>query len=178
MAGDGLQVVTQEDVGAISDVFPELRDHTIDIDIRPGNRLRVGNIVSIRLTSTQDGHLTLLDRNPKNELTLLFPTQVDFERGISDSIQAHRPLTVPDKSHQFVFSAQEPAGLGEVIAIVTKDRIDFDSLLDEYRGFELIQSKLEFMKLIATRLYAVWTGGKENRGAQWAVGYAGYEISR
>ena len=178
VAADGLHVVTEDDEGAISDILPELGDGAIDIDIRPGNRLRIGDDVSIRLTSAKDGHLTLLDRNSKNELTLLFPTQVDFKRGISDSISAHRPLTVPDKSHRFSFTAQEPAGPGEVIAIVTKDRVDFDSLLDEYRGFEPIENKLEFMKSIAARLYAVWTGDEKNRGAQWAVGYADYVITR
>ena len=178
VAADGLHVVTEDDEGAISDILPELGDGAIDIDIRPGNRLRIGDDMSIRLTSAKDGHLTLLDRNSKNELTLLLPTQVDFERGISDSISAHRPLTVPDKSHRFTFTAQEPAGPGEVIAIVTKDRVNFDSLLDEYRGFEPVDNKLDFMKSIAARLYTVWTGDRENRGAQWAVGYAGYEVSR
>ena len=178
VAVDGLHVVTENDAGAISDILPELENGTIDIDIRPGSRLRIGDDVSIRLTSVKDGHLTLLDRNSKNELTLLFPTQVDFKKGISDSVSAHRPLTVPDKSHRFTFAAQEPAGPGEVIAIVTKDRVDFDSLLDEYRGFEPVENKLEFMKSIAARLYAVWTGDEENRGAQWAVGYADYFITR
>ena len=177
VATGGQPVVTQEDAGAISDILPALGNDTIDIDIRPGNRLRIGNKVSIRLTSTKDGHLTLLDRNAKNELTLLFPTQVDFEKGISDRIWAHRPLTVPDKSHRFTFTAQEPAGPGELIAIVTNDRVDLDSLLAEYRGFELIENKLDLMRSIAARLYAVWTGEKENRGAQWAVAYADYVIS-
>ena len=34
------------------------------------------------------------------------------------------------------------------------------------------------MKSIAARLYAVWKEDGENRGAQWAVGYADYSISR
>ena len=177
VGADGLLMVVQEDTAALSDILPELESDTIDIDIRPGNRLRIGDKVAIRLTSAKDGHLTLLDRNSNNELTLLFPTQVDFERGISDRIRAHRPLTVPDKSHRFTFSAQEPAGPGEVIAIVTRDQVNFDRLLDEYRGFEPVENKLDFMKSIAARLYAVWKEDGENRGAQWAVGYADYQIS-
>ena len=78
VAADGLHVVTEDDAGAISDILPELGDDTIDIDIRPGNRLRIGDDVSIRLTSAKDGHLTLLDRNSKNELTLLFPHSGGF----------------------------------------------------------------------------------------------------
>ena len=173
----GPSVVAQEDAGAISDILPALGEDTIDIDIRPGNRLEIGDIVSITVTSTTDGHLTLFDRNAKNELTLLFPTEKDFKHGISDKIWAHRPLIVPDKLHRFKITAQEPAGPGEAIAIVTKDRVDFDSLLDEYRGFEPVEDKLDLMKSIAARLYAVWTGDEKNRGAQWAVGYADYQIS-
>ena len=110
-------------------------------------------------------------------MTLLFPTQVDFDKGISDRIWAHRPLTVPNELHGFTFSAQKPAGPGQAMAIVTRDRIDFDRVLDRYRDYAPIDDKLDVMKSITAHLYRVWTGDDENRGAQWAVGYADYEIS-
>ena len=176
VGADGLHMVVQEDTAALSDILPELESDTIDIDIRPGNRLRIGDKVTIRLTSANDGHLMLLDRNSRNDLTLLFPTKLDFDAGISDSISAHRPLTVPNKSHRFTFTAGEPVGPGQAIAIVTKDRVDFNRLLDQYRDYEPIDNKLSLMKSITAELYGVWTGDDENRGAQWAVGYADYEV--
>ena len=174
--GDDAPIVAQEDAGAFSDILPELGDDTIVIDIRPGNRHRIGDNVSFRLTSAMGGYLTLLDLNAGNELVLLFPTLEDIERGKSGRIRANHALTVPDKSYGIDFTAGPPTGRGQLIAIVTEDRVDLGSLLDDYRDFEPVDSKLELMKSIAERLYAVWTGDEENRGARWAVGYADYEI--
>ena len=177
LAANGLHMIVEGDTAAISDILPELESDTIDIQIQPGNRLRMGDKVSIRLTSANDGHLTLLDLNSNNELTLLFPTQLDFERGISDKIRAHRPLTVPNELHGFRFTAGEPIGPGQAIAIVTRDRVDYNRVLDKYRDYEPIDNKLDIMKSITAHLYGVWTGDDENRGAKWAVGYADYKIS-
>ena len=177
LAGDGLETVAQDHPGAISDILPMLEDETIDIVIQPSNRLNIGEKLSIRLTSTQDGHLTLFDLNSENELTLLFPTRDDLKEGISDKIWAHRPFVVPDKVHGFKFTAGKPIGPGQAIAIVTNDQIDFSHLLDRYRNYNAIGNNVGLMKSISAHLYGVWTDNGENRGAQWAVGYADYEIS-
>ena len=129
-----------------------------------------------RLTSAMDGYLTLLDLNAGDELVLLFPIREDIEGGKSGRIRAGHTLTVPDESYGFTFTAGPPIGRGQLIAIVTGDRVDLGSLLEEYREFEPVEDKLGLMKSIAERLYAVWTGDEENRGARWAVGFADYEI--
>ena len=177
VASGDATVVGEEDVDAVSDVLPVLDEDAIAIDIRPGNRHEVGDEVAFVLTSAMDGHLTLLDLNASDELVLLFPTIEDIDRGKSGRILANRPLTVPDKSYGFAFVAEPPAGEGRLIAIVTKDRVDLASLLDAHREFEPIDDKLDFVKSIAGRLYEVWTGDEENRGAKWAVSYAPYWIS-
>ena len=170
-------VVDEEDPEAVSDVLPVLDEDAVSIDIRPGDRHNVGDEVEFVLTSAMDGHLTLLDLNASDELVLLFPTIEDVDRGKSGRILANRPLTVPDKSYGFAFVAAPPAGDGQLIAIVTKDRVDLAGLLDAHREFEPIDNKLDFVKSVAERLYEVWTGDEENRGAKWAVSYAPYWIS-
>ena len=49
LTGDGLQTVTQDDAGAISDILPEFGSDTISIDILPWHRLTEGEGVSIRV---------------------------------------------------------------------------------------------------------------------------------
>jgi hypothetical protein len=176
-AGDALPIVSEEDAGAVSDILPALGDDAIVIDIQPGNRHRIDDEVFFRVTSATDGYLTLLDLNAGNDLVLLFPTRDDIARGKSGRIRANHALTVPDESYGFAFTAGPPVGRGQLIAIVTEDQVDLGGLLDEHRDFEPIEDKLELMKSIAERLYAVWTGDEENRGARWAVGYAEYRIS-
>ena len=112
LTGDGLQTVTQDDAGAISDILPGFGSDTISIDILPWHRLTEGEGLSIRVTSAQEGHLTLFDLNSENQLTLLFPTQTDFKAGISDGIPADAPLTVPNELHGFSFRAGKPLGPG------------------------------------------------------------------
>ena len=172
----GLQTVTENDIGAISDILPEFRSDTISIDILPWRRLTEGEKVKIRVTSARDGHLTLFDFNSDDQLTLLFPTQSDMKSGKSDEIQANRPLTIPNEFHKTPIIAGEPFGPGRAIAIVTRDRVDFGPLLDRHRNFNPVGDKVRFMKSISAHLYDVWTEGDENRGVQWAVAYAGYEI--
>ena len=100
---------------------------TIRLTLRSAraSRLMFGDKLSIRLTSANDGYVTLFDLNSENELTLLFPTQTDFREGISNEIRAHRPLIVPNELHGFTFTARDPIGPGRAIAIVTEDRVGF-----------------------------------------------------
>ena len=174
--GGDSPTVAEEDAGAVSDILPGLGDDAIVIEIEPGNRHRIGDDVSFRLTSAMAGYLTLLDLNASGDLVLLFPTREDVERGKSGRIRANHALTVPDKSYGITFTAGPPIGRGQLIAVVTEDRVDLGSLLHEHRDFEPVEDKLGLMKSIAERLYAVWTGDEENRGARWSVGYAEYEI--
>ncbi len=172
----GSTVVGDGDADTISDVLPALGSDTLSVDIRPGNRVNIGEEVSFVVTSDVEGYLTLLDFNADNRLTLLFPTAEDIGRGKSGRILANRPLTIPDKSYGIAFRAVPPTGDGHLIAIVTEDRVDLDGLLDEYRSFEEVDNKLDFVKSIAERLYRVWTGDRENRGAAWAVSNTTYWI--
>lgn len=175
--GGGSSTVAGEDAGTVSDILPALAQDAIDVDIRPGNRHRFGDEVSFRVTSGMSGYLTLLDLTAGDDLVLLFPTSDDIGRGKTGRIRANHALTVPDPSYGFDFTAGPPAGRGQLVAIVTEDRVDLDDILDGHRDFEPVEDKLELAESIAERLYAVWTGDAENRGARWAVGYAEYRIS-
>ena len=169
VGGDG-------DAVAISDVLPALASETLSIDIHPGDRVRIGEEVSYVVTSDVEGHVTLLDLGADDRLTLLFPTVDDIGRGKSGRILANSPLTIPDKSYGFACVAGPPTGEGHLMAIVTKDLIDLDGVLDEYRSNEAIENKLDFVKSIAEQLYKVWTDDTENRAAEWAVSDTTYWI--
>ena len=176
-AGGASPTVGEEDAEAVSDILPALGDDAIALDIQPGNHHRINDEVSFRVTSAMDGYLTLLDLNAADDLVLLFPTRDDIKVGKSGRIRANHPLTIPDESYGFAFTAGPPIGRGQLIAIVTEDPVDLGGLLDGHRDLEPFEDKLELMQSIAERLYAVWTGDEENRGARWAVGYAEYRIS-
>ena len=174
---EDLPVLNEDDPDAVSDILPEFASDLVKVEIFPGHRFRIGEDLSFRLTSSVDGYLTLLDLNADGEMVLLFPTAKDIEHGKSGKIRAGAPLTVPDKSYGVAFEAIEPTGRGRLMAIVTEDSVEFESLLKGHRDFEPIEDKLEFISSIAERLYTVWTEDRKmNRGARWTIGYIDYEI--
>lgn len=167
----------QDGSEAVSDILPEIADDAVTIEIVPGGRIPIGERVSFSLTSSMDGFVTLLDLNAEGETILLFPTAEDLRNGKSGRIRADSLLLVPDLSYGVAFEATAPAGQGTLMAIVTEDLVEFDSLLDGHRNFEPIEDRLEFVGSITERLRKVWTGDPEtNRRARWAVGYANYEV--
>ena len=161
----------------VTDILPEVASQTITIDIRPSNRHRVGDQVSFSLTSAADGYLTLLDVTASNELVLLFPKKEDLALGKAGRIKANSPLLIPDASYGFEFFAQPPIGKGQLLAIVTHDRIDLGDVLKRSAELAPIDDPLSYVKSLSQRMHAVWTGDAEaNRGASWAIGYAEYEV--
>ena len=171
-------VVEEDDVEAVSDVLPSAAENMIAVEIHPNNQHRIGDEVSFTLTSDVDGYLTLFDLNAGGELVLLFPTDEDTRRGKSGRIRANQPLRVPDKSYGFTFEAQPPTGQGQLIAVVTEDRVDLSDLLAPHGDSESIEDPVTVVKSISGRLYAVWTEDEDkNRAARWAVGYIAYQIS-
>ena len=178
VSGDGWGAVAEfDDTGAVSDILPEDQDLKVTIRIDPGSEIVIGQDVSFSVRSSTGGYLTLLDLNAEGKLTLLFPVVDDIRSGKSGRIRARAPLTVPDPSYGFEFKASAPAGEGHVIAIVTEDRVDFDSLLEGHREFEPIDNAVEFISAVSAKLLKVWTGDDEkNRAARYSVGYAQYQI--
>ena len=161
----------------VTDILPEVEGQTITIDIRPSNTHRVGEEVRFSLASAVDGYLTLLDVTSSGELVLLFPKKEDIELGKAGRIRANSPLLLPDDSYGFDFVAQPPTGKGQLLAIVTHDRIDLGDLLATSGELEPIEDPLAYVQSLSQRLHEVWTGDADaNRGASWAIGYAGYEI--
>ena len=177
-AEESLPVVEEDDPEAVSDILPSVGEDSISVEIYPDNHHTIGDEVAFTLTSAVDGYLTLLDLTAGGELVLLFPTEEDIRKDKSGRIGANRPLRVPDKSYGVAFEAGPPTGRGQLIAVVTEDRVDLSDLLEEYRNMESVENPVEFMKSLSGRLHEVWTGDRDrNRGARWAVGYTDYRIS-
>ena len=163
----------------VSDILPVLQQDALSIAIRPGADHKVGDEVSFEIKTKIDGYLTLFDLNAANEMVLLFPTAEDLQRGKTGQIRAKSKLIIPDASYGFAFEAGLPTGKGQLMAIVTQDKIDFSKLLKDHRDFEPIKKKGELVKKISKKLYAVWTKEPDhNRAVRWAVGYKDYSISQ
>ncbi|WP_316862342.1 caspase family protein [uncultured Cohaesibacter sp.] len=174
-----LQTATVETNDEVSDILPPLQQDALEIVIKPQADQTLGDEVSFEIKSSFGGYLTLLDLNAANEMILLFPTAEDLAHGKTGKIRAKAPLRVPDASYGFAFEAGLPTGKGQLLAIVTQDKIDFEALLKANRDFEPVKDRAALAKKISEKLYSVWTGEENfNRAVKWAVGYKDYSISK
>jgi hypothetical protein len=75
----------------------------------------IGDKLVFLVRSEKKGYLYLLDINPRNMVTLLFPN--NFDR--NNFIEAGSVVTVPGPKFSSEFFADEPAGFDTIIAVVS-----------------------------------------------------------
>lgn len=110
--------------------------------IEPDGPLLEGNRVSFIAEAGFDGYLTLLDINPRGEMTQLFPNRFSvaaaevFGAG-GNRIRSGRPIRLPDTTYGFAFTVQPPLGDGVLVAVVTADPVDLSDLAPASRSLIL-----------------------------------------
>ncbi len=135
-------------------------------------------MVTFRVTSTQPGHLLVLDVNADHELTQLFPNTFSDSQGRGDDISTNRPITIPDAYYGFELTADEPVGTGLLLAIVTEDPISLDALTGNARDLTVISDPEAYLTWIAQALRETWGDADGNREARWPMTQLEYEIRR
>ncbi len=149
---------------------------SVRLEILPQSTVHLGDEVRFRVTSSRSGWLILLDINANGEVFQLFPNDIASAHGQDNRIQANRPITVPDAYYGFAFPAQEPDGHGQLMAIVTRDRVALADLLAENGDFSAIADGKHYLAQLAKRLQEVWRQDQTNRSADWSLAIADYEI--
>lgn len=154
----------------------------LQIGLRGGNKLRLGEQVIFEITSPIRGRLILLDVNAAGQLTQIFPNRFASSDEIA-VVQAAKPVSVPGPGYGFTgFKAVEPVGRGRLIAVVQP--LDarpepLDIVRTEVgRGFEPVAAPASYLRVIADLVEASALGarstGKGMTGWGFAIGE--YEI--
>ncbi len=172
--GTGVHVVAVEP----TDVLVGHDNGEVDIQLLPGNRVKLGQKIRFRVTSKHQGWLVLLDVNAEGQVTQLFPNDIMRKNGKSNAISPGNPITVPDAYYGFDFRASEPTGEGTMIALVTQDNIDIAQLLEENGSLASMSDPKIYLAELAAALTRVWTNDRVNRSARWSRALKGYTIVR
>jgi len=90
-------------------------------------RAKLGEDLSFRVTSDKDGKLWIVQVDPRDELTLLFPN----ERMRDNTISAYKSVVIPPKEADWRIEAGEPAGKSVIAFVVTTGDIDIRDVLSE-----------------------------------------------
>jgi secreted trypsin-like serine protease len=96
------------------------------IAFEQGDEVRVGDLVSYRVTTQKPGYLMVFDATPDGKLTLVFPNAHSLESPTgaaskSSFVQPGRPLLIPDYRNQyrgFNVRITEPRGQGIIVAVL------------------------------------------------------------
>lgn len=154
-------------------------DAAVTLDVLPGPRVRLGQTVTFRVNSERDGYLIVLDVNAANKLTQIFPNKFADRQGKSNKIFARRPVTIPDASYGFAFTASEPAGPGTLFAIVTEDPVSLEDVLNRHRDLNVVGDARTYLADIAERLRKPWREADgATRTVNWSFAEITYEITR
>ncbi|MDP7693335.1 MAG: caspase family protein, partial [Vicinamibacterales bacterium] len=161
-----------------ADALSHDNDAGVRLEVLPSSSVRLGEVVTFRVTSTQPGHLLVLDVNADHELTQLFPNTFSDSQGRGDDISTNRPITIPDAYYGFELTADEPVGTGLLLAIVTEDPISLDALTGNARDLTVISDPEAYLTWIAQALRETWGDADGNREARWPMTQLEYEIRR
>jgi hypothetical protein len=151
----------------------------VSIEVLPGPRTRLGDTVAFRVGSARDGYLLVLDINAAQAVTQIFPNRFSERQGKGNRIFAGRPISIPDPSYGFAFTASEPVGRGTLIAIVTEDPVSLEDVAGRHRDLTVVADPQQYLRTIADRLRHPWIENDGNtRTTTWSSAQTSYEITR
>lgn len=161
---------------ATAEVLVQSNDADVRIELEPGGVLRLGQEFRISVTAKKPGQLILLDINSKGDVTQLIPNEFMDRHGQSRELKPGHKITIPDDYYGFAFAAGDPVGKGQLLAIVTEDKVDVDQLLAANRAIAVVPNPDKFMTELASELLAIWQQDDKNRAVRWSLGALTYEI--
>ena len=111
----------------------------VQLDIEPGTTLAVGSSVDIVVESQRDGHLIVLDIDPKGRMVQIFPNAFSERSGVPDRVRAGESLRIPGTDGGFRFSVEPPAGEGMLLAVVTEQGMQLSGLVSRHKDLAVIE---------------------------------------
>jgi hypothetical protein len=151
----------------------------VHISIRDGNRVKLGDQIVFEVTSNVAGRLILVDINAANSVTQIFPNRF-VTSATAQSVPAGVTIRVPGENYGFsAFKAVEPAGHGQLIALVVPDNLPTDRFTvvsDQIpKGFEPVNAPGAYFAQIVDHA----NDAKRSVGlGNWAFAIADYDIVR
>ena len=84
------------------------------------SKLKLGDEMAFQVSSSQTGRLWMVQVDPNDEVTFLFPNTA----GQDNRILGNKPVKIPPASSDWVIEASEPKGKSLVAAVITAEKFD------------------------------------------------------
>ena len=199
--GDWVRSVLGKDLTIAPDGQQEKPQPAADDDIKPGpdfdnaagvaigfdkgDTVKVGDLVSYRVTTRKPGYLAIFDATPDGRLTQVFPNARSLAapagtRPEAARIGPERPLLVPDYGNSyrgFDMQIEEPRGKGLVIAVLSDEPIGGLDIPTTPKTFASDREAMEFIKRLGAELRRKFvTRGLSRVDPKWSVDVHEYTI--
>lgn len=126
----------------------------VTVAVVPGSRVKVGQSLKIRITSTIEGRLIVLNRDSSGATLQLFPngfnraTQKGAER---EFIRAGTTIQIPATGDGFDLKASPPAGQNEIIVLVVPKDAKTRDLTEPGEGMKSVSDPDAYMAELSAR---------------------------
>ena len=147
----------------------------VRLEIRPGPRLAVGDVLNILVESDRGGHLTLLDIDAAGRLVQIFPNEPSLRSGVPARITPGQPVDLPGRHAGFEFQATPPAGRGLLVAVVSDGSNRLAALTSRHKDLSVAPSPQAYLVEIREALHAASTDGGNPPG--WSIATLEYEVA-
>ena len=121
-------------VGSNWDAINKLQkpENTFSVQVAGTGSVKVGEPLRYTVTSEKNGKLLVVQVDPKDEVSMLFPNS----KARDNSIQANNPLTVPPADDSWSIVADEPKGESIVVFVVTTGDTDIDDVINNEKSMK------------------------------------------
>jgi hypothetical protein len=115
-------------VDLVEGVLNHQNDFALSAEILPSQRIKHGTAAQFRIKSAEEGQLLVFDTGPDRKLRRIYPNQYSGAAGRKGLIRGGAPLTIPDESYPFEFTATDD-GPGTLMVLVAEKGVDLGPVL-------------------------------------------------
>jgi secreted trypsin-like serine protease len=166
------------------------RKGQVEIGIRGGNRVRLGDKVIFEAASGLSGKLIVLDINADRDVVMLYPNQY-VAAGQVGWIRAGQRVAVPGPDYPgfTAFEAREPIGKGQLLALVAPESFEIERYAATKavvrKGFAPVSDPPAYLMRVIRQIETALGGSGRDAAAgggreleRWGYAVVGYEIVR
>ena len=165
---DNWEVAHESTAAEPSDIIPAVNSEEIAILLigaTPDGSLKLGETFRIGIASKIAGYITLFDVRANGELQLLYP----FEEDELLDIVSNQNLKLPRYNDGFDLVASAPLGKGQLLLVVTEEKVDFAKLIANTRSITPMANPEETLGDFAAELFeALINEAYQTEDGDWA----------
>jgi secreted trypsin-like serine protease len=126
----------------------------VNVDVRPGERIRVGDLMTVRITSSIPGHLFVFNQETDGKVYQIFPNKFggrDLPGQTRSKINAGQTVSIPGKMDRFQLRIAEPLGANRVVAMILPLEARVDDLEQQHENMEPFENIDQLVATFAER---------------------------